>query len=154
MHLISLCVFKVAIIENFTSIIISDNVKCVSGSDEPTENYQLNLQLPAALQSFAGSFSSLFSCPAKVHDWKSFTLQWHSHAHRQKTGPGNIIFSLLRWCLLRYRGEEKGGVSMGDMNTCLRPAGGLWGVHEGGSTGGKEERGERWAGRLYSSYCM
>lgn len=68
MHLISLCVFKVAIIENFTSIIISDNVKCVSGSDEPTENYQLNLQLPAALLSFAGSFSSLFSCPAKVHD--------------------------------------------------------------------------------------
>ncbi len=29
-----------------------NNVKWVTHSDEPTENYQLNLQLPSALQSY------------------------------------------------------------------------------------------------------
>lgn len=39
------------------------SVKVVSGSNEPTENSQPNLQLPAALRSFI-VFSSLFICPA------------------------------------------------------------------------------------------
>ncbi len=34
----------------------SDNVKVVVCSDETTENYQPNLQLPSALQSFIASF--------------------------------------------------------------------------------------------------
>jgi len=39
-------------------------VKGFTRSDEPTENYHLNLQLPSALRSFIVNFSSLFSCPA------------------------------------------------------------------------------------------
>ncbi len=43
-------------------------------SNEPTENYHLNLQLALALQSFMKSFNSLFSCSAR-----NLTVLVHSH---------------------------------------------------------------------------
>ncbi len=49
-------------------------MKGVARSDEPTENYHLNLQLSLVLWSFIVTFSSLFSCPAR-----NFTVLVHSH---------------------------------------------------------------------------
>ncbi len=37
-----------------------DNIKGFAQSDEPTESFHLNLQLPLTLRSFIASFSSLF----------------------------------------------------------------------------------------------
>ncbi len=42
------------------------NVRSIAPSHEPPENYQLNLQLPLALQSFIVSFSSLLICLAST----------------------------------------------------------------------------------------
>ncbi len=52
-----------------------DNVKGVARSDEPTENYHLNLQLPSTLPSFIVSFSSLArSFPVSVHSHHFHTV--------------------------------------------------------------------------------
>lgn len=56
-HVLSHC-FLVSI----DSVKIMCNVIEVARSDEPKENFNLNLQLSSALWSFKASFSSLFSC--------------------------------------------------------------------------------------------
>ncbi len=65
--------FIEAVIYFYSNIVLSDNVNGVACSDEPTENYSLNLQRPSALRSFIVSFSSLFSCQATT------TVLVHSH---------------------------------------------------------------------------
>ncbi len=50
-----------------------NNVKGVSRTGEPTNNYQLNLQLLSALRSFLNSFSSLFICPATTSLFSSLS---------------------------------------------------------------------------------
>ncbi len=61
--------FKAAIIAIFIITVCQiimwkqyDSMKGVARSDEPTENYNSNLQFPFASQNFIVSFRSLFSC--------------------------------------------------------------------------------------------
>lgn len=71
---------KAAIIGIFITVFqmaMEHNVKGVPLSDEPTQNYQLNVQLPSALWSFIVSFHLLFRCPA--HNFTGLVRAHCSH---------------------------------------------------------------------------